>query len=647
MNKKPSILALEKLRRLIESERQAEIAAYQETVKETPLLERRNKGICWYPVQITREEIGLGEKLFLEIERTSQQGEPHKFQEGQTAALFANLSSGKQENPSVHGVIDRVKRDTIRLVLNLDELPDWIDDGKLGLDLLYNESTFKSMKWALETVMEANANRLAELREILLGFAPPYFIKKEFNPKFPDLNDSQNEALQLIAAAKDVAIIHGPPGTGKTTTLVKAIFQTLKTEKQVLVCAPSNTAVDLLTAKLTSIGIKTLRIGHPARVDASLQEYSLDSHIANHTDYRQLKQLRKDAQKIRHKALKFKRHFGKEERQERRTLLQESRQVLQQARQLEDYILDNVLNEAQVITATLAGSDRPYMYKRQFTTVFIDEASQALEPACWIPITKSNRVVFAGDHCQLPPTVKTQAAQQEGLELSLFEKCIEKLEEASVMLRTQYRMHEQIMGFSATEFYYSQLQAHESVKNHTLGQELPILNIPFEYIDTAGCGFDEKQNPQTLSTANPQEAQLLLKYLTELVNAIELETGGLKDSFTLGIISPYKQQVLLLEDSLSDYSELQNRSSQISIDTVDGFQGQERDIIAISMVRSNDNGKIGFLSDIRRMNVAMTRARKKLIIIGDSATISTHPFYQRFLDYVEQNNAYRSAWEFV
>lgn len=644
---KAAIQELEQLLYLTEVERQAEIAQYQSIIKETPLQERKNKGLSWYPITIVKERIGLGEQLQLDIERTTQQGERHTFREGQTAALFVNMPTKKQDYPSLHGVIEWVRGDKLRLTVNVDELPDWIDDGKLGLNKLYNETTFKAMKTAVKTAIAAKDDRLAELRNILLGYAPAYFPTNAFAPTFPDLNKVQNQAVQLIATAQDVAIVHGPPGTGKTTTLVKAIVQTLKSEKQVLVCAPSNTAVDLLTQKLTEQGLNVVRIGHPARVDDTLLAHTLDAQIANHGSYKQLKQYRKDAQQIRKKALKYKRVFGKEERLERRALLQDAKDMKYQAYQLEKYILKDVVDTAQVITATMTGAAKGFLTYKIFSTVFIDESSQALEAAMWIPISNAQRVVMAGDHCQLPPTVKTSEAQRGGLMVSLFEKCIDRCKGASVMLQTQYRMHEHIMGFSSQEFYNNELVADESVKNHVLGEDALELLQAVEFIDTAGCGFEEAQNPKTLSIFNDQEAAILLKQLMAIFTEMENTYAEIPSDFSVGLIAPYREQVRFLEKELPNYPLLQQYAAHISINTVDGFQGQERDLIAISMVRSNGDGNIGFLSDIRRMNVAMTRAKKKLLIVGDSATLAVHPFYERFLDYIEQLGAYRSAWEFV
>lgn len=645
-----SLQTIDHLFQLIQTEQEEERKQYQEKVVNTPIAERRANGDTWYPVVIAKEEIGLGEQLILTIERTTAQGTSHSFQQGKTAALFVHIANNKGKPPFLSGIIRSVRRDELKLMVSVSELPDWIEEGRLGLDVLYNETTFKEMEFALKKLQRAEKKeRRAELRELFLGKATPYFATMPYALYFPHLNDSQNDAIRKVVAAEDVAIIHGPPGTGKTTTLVQAITHTLKKEKQVLVCAPSNTAVDLLTAKLREQGLTVVRIGHPARVNENLVDYTLDAQVSNHRDHKQLKQMRRDAHQLKIKARKYKRHFGAEEREERRENLASARHLLNQAKDLEKYILENVLDTAQVITATMVGASRVVLRNRQFSTVFIDEAGQALAPATFIPILKGKRVVMAGDHCQLPPTVKSDEAAKGGLMKSLFERCIEKMPDASTMLDTQYRMHEQIMQFSSEQFYKGELLADESVQEQVLVAESEEISLttPVDFIDTAGCGFEEQQNKLTLSLFNEQEGRLLLKYLSEVVAQLEQEGEALVSQVTIGVIAPYKEQVVLLREWILDYPVLQNYNHNISIHTVDGFQGQERDIIAISWVRSNEEGNIGFLRDLRRTNVAMTRAKRKLIMVGDSATLASHPFYQQLIQYVENIAAYRSAWELM
>ncbi len=646
---KNSAEEIQHLLQLIKAERDEEIKQYEQLIKETSIGERRKRGLTWYPVQIVNEEIGLGEQYILEIQRASHLDETHQFQSGQTAALYSNAYEG--EHLMLQGVIKKVRDNSLWLVVRNADLPEWLGDGKLGIDLLYNETTYREMEFTLQKLLKAkDSERLGHLREVLLGYREPSFYEKYPYISYPELNESQNRALQQIAIADDIAIVHGPPGTGKTTTLVKAIQHVIHTEKQVLVAAPSNTAVDLLSLKLFQKGVRVTRIGHPARVNEDLQHLTLDSQITKHPDYKRMVQTRKEALQLKLEARKFKRNFGKEEREERKHLEGQSRMLLEYARQLEIYILNSVLDNAEAITVTLVGAAQQVLRDRMFETVFIDEAAQALEPATWIPILKAKRVIFAGDHCQLPPTVKSTEAIKKGLNLSLFEKCIKRTK-AHTMLETQYRMNEKIMQFSSEVFYQTNLTAHPSVAQHALtplaDSAYPELSKPFEFIDTAGCGFEEVQNPQTMSLSNPQEAALLLKYLSQIMEALEFEQPDSAGEVSIGIIAPYKEQVRLIATEIHHYETLVKYLPNISIDTVDGFQGQERDIIAMSMVRSNDRGEIGFLSDVRRTNVAMTRARKKLIMTADSATLAVHPFYKKLLDYIDQIDAYRSAWELL
>ncbi|MGZ4055494.1 MAG: AAA domain-containing protein [Bacteroidia bacterium] len=639
------------LRKLLKTERDEDFEQYKQHFSRNNINHRKLNGVTWYPVIITNTEIGLGEYLSIDIERTTNHNEPHQFSGGKVASLFSNNNT---ESGTLNGTIKVLGPNKIRLSLNIDELPDWCDDGKLGINLLFDETSYKEMDIALEKVISASHNRLAVLRDVMYEVKPPAFDKVDESLHITGLNQSQNAAVQKIISAKDIAIIHGPPGTGKTTTLVQAIRQTLKTEKQVLVCSPSNTAVDLLTEKLHREGITVLRLGNPARISEEVMMNTLDAKVAAHESYKDLKSYRKTADEYFRMAGKYKRTFGKEEREQRQLFYQEARKILQEARALEDYIISEQFEKAQVIACTPVVSSGRMMRDKQFSTVFIDEAAQALEPMCWIPISRSNRVIFAGDHFQLPPTVKSKKAEAEGLKETLFERCMH-IENVSVMLNTQYRMHQHIMNFSNQKFYGENLKADASVKDTVLSFDANenLLNSPLDFIDTAGCGYSEIMNPESLSIANPEEGQLLIKHLKLLLEQYSQSPASLKAAersnkkITIGIISPYKEQVQYLTNQIGADEELQNYKSQIAVKTVDGFQGQERDIIYISLVRSNDQKEIGFLNDIRRMNVALTRAKKKLVVIGDSATLANHPFYKNFLDYADSIGSYRSAYEFI
>lgn len=640
------------LRKLLKIERDEDFEQYKQHFSRNNINHRRQNGVTWYPIVISNIEIGFGEYLSIDVERTTNQNEPHQFSGGKIASLFSNNTA--IELGTLNGTIKVLGPNKIRLSLNTDELPDWCDDGKLGINLLFDETSYKEMDIAMEKVISASHNRLAVLRDVMYEVKPPSFEKVDESLHITGLNQSQNAAVQKIVAAKDIAIIHGPPGTGKTTTLVQAIRQTLKSEKQVLVCSPSNTAVDLLTEKLHREGITVLRLGNPARISEEVLMNTLDAKVAAHESYKDLKSYRKTAEEYFRMAGKYKRTFGKEEREQRQLFYQEARKILHEARALEEYIISEQFDKAQVIACTPVVSSGRMMRDKQFSTVFIDEAAQALEPMCWIPISRSNRVVFAGDHFQLPPTVKSKKAETEGLKETLFEHCMH-IANVSVMLNTQYRMHEHIMNFSNQKFYGGNLKADVSVKDTVLSYDADemLLNTALDFIDTAGCGYTEIMNPESLSIANPEEGQLLIKHLKLLLTQYTQSTNVHKDQsgsnkrITIGVIAPYKEQVQYLTNQIDADEELMKYRSQIAIKTVDGFQGQERDVIYISLVRSNDQKEIGFLSDIRRMNVALTRAKRKLVVIGDSVTLANHPFYKNFLDYADRIAAYKSAFEFI
>jgi ATP-dependent RNA/DNA helicase IGHMBP2 len=627
---------------ILKIEEEEDRAQYNDRILRYSINERKQQGVTWYPIIIRESYYGVGERLIVEIERPSDKNIPHQFQTGRLASLFSNSEKG--EKFAVNGVISAVRENNLRITLNVDELPEWANRGKLGIDLLFDETSYKEMRQTLIKVKKAEG-RLGELRDILLGFEKAGFKPLKERIEVANLNSSQKEAVENILSAEDVAIIHGPPGTGKTTTLIEAIIAVLKNEKQVLVCAPSNNAVDLLTQKLSERGVNVLRFGNPARISEALVHHSIDVKVTEHKEYKSIKELKKRASEFRNMASKYKRHFGREERNQRKALFDEAYKILDDANKIESYIVDDLIEKAQVITCTPVGSANYLLKERTFNIVFIDEAAQALEPATWIPITRSKKVVFAGDHFQLPPTVKSDEAARKGLNVTLFERAI-NVQKADVMLNVQYRMNEEIMGFSSGYFYKNGLIADESVRRGILlkDSENPSINKAVEFIDTAGCGYQETYETSDTSVENKEEADLLVKHLRELRDSLEQNKASL-NNFSVGIISPYKAQVNYLKEKFLEDEWLSYPT--IGINSVDGFQGQERDIIYISLVRSNENSEIGFLKDYRRMNVAMTRARKKLVIIGDSATLSADDFYNKFLSYVEKIGAYKSAWEII
>ena len=613
---------------LLQIEKDEDYAQYQRKMLNTSLEERRKQGVTWYPTSLTNQFISTGERYTLEIERTSHFDQNHAFQVGAVISIF----SGHDEKTfALQGVISYLKRDKMRVVINQDELPDWLRDGRLGVNLLFDEGSYREMQKALKEVLKVEKGRLAELREVFYGERQAQF-KKGFDFQSVYLNAGQNKALTKIFNAQDVAVIHGPPGTGKTTTLVNAIKEVVKTERQVMVCAQSNAAVDFLVEKLDDLGIEVLRLGHPARLTPEVIENSLDVKISHHGFFKELKEVRKRSEEYRRMAGKYKRNFGHEERMQRGLLRKEARLLKEDADRIEQQITEDLMDRAQVIACTLVGSTHPLVEDRQFKTVFIDEASQALEPAAWIAIRKAYRVVMAGDHLQLPPTVKSREAAKQGLEKTLFEKAMQR-EDLSVMLETQYRMHPDIVCFSSDYFYNSGLKTAEEVRLRDQYDD----SDHFVFIDTAGTGFKEKLKKQTLSTFNEEEALLLV---THLANNLSLEES-------VGIIAPYKAQVEVLTKLIQESESFDAVRENISINSVDAFQGQERDVIYISLTRSNEKNEIGFLKEYRRMNVAMTRAKSRLVIVGDSGTLAKDSFYNSVIDYAQKTGTYKSAFEFM
>jgi ATP-dependent RNA/DNA helicase IGHMBP2 len=628
-----------KLLDLLKIERDEDKRAYLKLTETASVADRRSAGLTWYPIAIRGTEPSRGDYLTVEVERTTHQDLSHQLRFGASAALFSNHEPKKDR---VEGTISHQSGNRLKITLFTEELPDWCRDGKLGIDLLFDDNSYDEMQNALK-----QASALSEKPEenrlipILTGEKSASFSAEIVRANFNGLNPSQQEAVNKIVNAHDLAVVHGPPGTGKTTTLVQAIkILNGINKQQILVVAPSNTAVDLLTEKLALEGLNVLRIGNPARVSERLMALTLDSKMAEHSQMKDVKKLKKQASEYKNMAHKYKRSFGRAERDQRKALFDEAHKIMKDVGKIEQFIIDDLVAKAQVITATLVGANHYTIRNVKFNTVVIDEAAQAPEPACWIPILKAQKVILAGDHFQLPPTIKSHEAAKGGLSITLLEKCVALHPEAVVLLNEQYRMNETIMGFSSKEFYQNQLRAHASVAQ----QLLFAGDLPLTFVDTAGCGFDEKL--EGTSTTNPEEAAFLFKHLQKLV--AELDNHFTIENFpTIAIISPYKEQIRLLKEQLSATPDLLKYESKIAVNTIDSFQGQERDIVYIGLTRSNTGGDIGFLSDIRRMNVAMTRAKKKLVVIGDSATLGSLAFYADFIGYAEEHGGYQSAWEYL
>jgi ATP-dependent RNA/DNA helicase IGHMBP2 len=628
---------LRELQQLLQIEKAADLEFFKTIIQNKPLDQRRKEGFTWYPVQVTRTGYTFGDRAFVTIERSlGEKDEPHQFRSGNVVQLFTNQPNAYKKEFS--GTVQSLDKNTMRITLNSKDLPDWLQDGQIGVDLLFDERSYLEMERALRQVVEAHGNRLAELRDIFLGHVPPFEVAMpNFPLNLPRLNVSQNVAVQDILNTHDVSIIHGPPGTGKTTTVVQAVRKLCETEHTVLVTAPSNTAADLLTERLAAEGLTIVRIGNISRVDETIVRHTLESQIAAHPESKNIKKVKIEAAMLRQKSRTFKRKFDYEARSKREQLKEEAKALSAWANQLEDQLIANILDNAQVITCTLVGSAHSVLGNRRFRTVVIDEAAQALEPATWIPILRASKVVLAGDPFQLPPTVKSNEAARAGLSVTLIEKAIQRLPKVN-LLNVQYRMHEVIMDFSNQYFYGGALTAHDSVATRELVNFQDEKSITF--IDTAGCGFEEKTNSENKSKYNPEEFYILREHLYQYIALFEYEKPS------IGIISPYREQVVLMKEELAEDPILKGIVAP-TVQTIDGFQGQERDVIYISLVRSNEKAEIGFLADYRRMNVAMTRAKMKLVVIGDSATIGENKFYKAFLDYCEANGTYRSAWSFM
>jgi superfamily I DNA and/or RNA helicase len=516
----------------------------------------------------------------------------------------------------------------------------WISGSHFDLDLSSDEVSRNRERAALQTVASVRG-RLGELRQIVLGDLDPVYGKRR-QPRFGDvrillaadgLNPSQREAIEFALSAEDIAIIHGPPGTGKTTSVAAFIRQATRRGEKVLACAPSNTAVDNLLERVVGCGQRVVRIGHPARVKDELRIHTLDALVETHENMRLVKDLLRQAEDLYRKADRYTR--AKPARGAKQDLRREARQLKADARQLERQAIDHVLDGAEVICATTSIDDE-VLGDRLFDWVVIDEACQCTESACWVPLQRGRRILLAGDHCQLPPTVISTMAAREGYSRSMLERLVETYGVAITrQLDVQYRMHAAIMGFSSAQFYHDTLRADDAVRCHLLSDlpyvvSSPVTDEPLTYIDTAGANYDEEPEPDGMSLRNPAEGHLVLEKVRQLLEA------GLRTA-DIAVIAPYAAQVRWLREHVPD--------RELEIDTVDGFQGREKEAVVISLVRSNRQGEIGFLADIRRMNVALTRARRKLIVVGDSATLGGHPFYAALLEYFEATGHYHTVWE--
>ena len=633
-------------RTLLQLEYYTEKEAFRKLTEQMGMQRKVKRGDAWYPLRVGKSFYNSLNQRAIEVFRTSDQDIEHNFEFGRPVMFFkVKNEEGKVKNSTLKyfsftGTVNYVDGD--RMVITVPDSAPLLDlqqaTEEIGIQLSFDETSYKLMFEALDRTMKAKNNRLAYLRDLF--YSHQEAAKFTFEPmRFPWLNPTQEKAVNEVLWAKDVAIVHGPPGTGKTTTLVEAINETLMRESQVLVCAQSNMAVDWISEKLVDRGVNVLRIGNPTRVNDMMLGFTYERRFEAHPDYPQLWAIRKAIRELRKNRKKGSESYH-----------QKLERLKSRATELEIRINSELLGEARVIACTLVGSAHRLLEGMKFGTLFIDEAAQALETACWIPMRRASRVILAGDHCQLPPTVKSIAALRAGLGKTLMERIAENKPEVVTLLKIQYRMNEEIMRFSSDWFYHGEVESAPQIKYRSILED----DSPITWIDTSNeenqvtiegddvvsgekrddMNFHEQFVGESFGRINKAEADLTLLTLAEYLTQVG-KRRVLEESIDVGIISPYRAQAQYLKRLLKKYEFFKPYRRLISVNTVDGFQGQERDVILISLVRSNDEGQIGFLKNLRRMNVAMTRARMKLIILGDKSTMTKHPFYQKLWEYVE------------
>lgn len=614
----------------------AEKEAYQLRARQKGVARQVKRGDAWFPVSIGRSYYNSLNQQVIEIFRITDEEIEHNFEPGKPVAFFKSGEDGAFTTIKSPFSVSYVDGDRMVVVVpDKAAVAQLQGSNDVGVMLSFDETSYRTMFDALERAMRGKG-RLGYLRDLFFTpqMKPETFTFRQM--RFPYLNEVQEKAVNEVLRAKDVAIVHGPPGTGKTTTLVEAINETLLRETQVMVCAQSNMAVDWISEKLVDRGINVLRIGNPTRVDDKMLSFTYERRFEAHPDYPQLWSIRK--------AIREMRASGKHND----SWHQRMDSLKGRATELELRIQSELFNEARVIACTLVGSANRLLDGKRFGTVFIDEAAQALEAACWIPLRRAGRVILAGDHCQLPPTVKCYEAMRAGLGRTMMERLVQQKPEAVTLLKVQYRMNEEIMRFSSDWFYHGEVVAAPNVRFRGILD----YDKPIEWIDTscfnseldngatkpdgdAEMSFKEEFVGETFGRINKAEARLTLYALETYFERIGKQRI-LDEKIDVGIISPYRAQVQYLRQQLHQWNSFKPYRKAISVNTVDGFQGQERDVILISLVRSNDEGEIGFLRDLRRMNVAITRARMKLIILGDATTMTRHPFYKKLWEAVKQ-----------
>ena len=617
-----AILQLQQQRLLLQIEYNHEKEEFRRQTETMGVERKVRRGDAWFPVAVGRSYYNSLNQMVVEVTRQPGSDIEHNFEPGRPVCFFTLKRDTKTGRDTIQylsftATVSYAEQD--RMVIALPDAGRVVDlqrQEAIGVQLFFDETSYRLMFDALDRVLRAKTGRLAALRDIFYTKAP--VSKLSFEPmRFPWLNPSQEKAVNEVLWAKDVAVVHGPPGTGKTTTLVEAIYETLRRESQVMVCAQSNMAVDWISEKLVDRGVAVLRIGNPTRVNDKMLSFTYERRFEAHPDYPQLWSIRKAIRELRSQKKRPDSWHQKMERLKSRAV------------ELELRIRSSLFGEARVIACTLTGAANRVLEGEKYSTLFIDEAAQALEAACWIAIRKAGRVIFAGDHCQLPPTVKSIAALKGGLGKTLMERIVEHKPEVVTLLKVQYRMNEQIMRFSSDYFYGGAVETAPEVGHRGILD----YDVPMMWIDTTYVDGKEEFVGENCGRINRAEADMTLAVLQEYFDKIG-KKRILDESIDVGIISPYRAQVQLLRKMIRQKEYFRPFRHLVSVNTVDGFQGQERDVVVISLVRSNDNGEIGFLRDLRRMNVAITRARMKLIILGCAATMTRHPFYRRLYEYV-------------
>lgn len=618
---KSPVLYLQHQYELLQIEYEYEKEQFKQQTELMGIGRKIKRGMCWYPLNLGRNYYNALNQLVIEVERREDKDIEHQFEYGRPVCFFTQDVSGKLNYQNFVATVNYVDEDRMVVILpSVDALLALQSKEVVGVQLYFDETSYRLMFEALKQVIGAKNNRLAELRDIFHGTQPASTFS--FHPlRFPWLNATQEEAVNKVLHAKDVAIVHGPPGTGKTTTLVEAVYETLHRENQVLVCAQSNMAVDWISEKLVDRGVSVLRIGNPSRVNDKMLSFTYERRFESHPDYPQLWSIRKAIRELYARSRKG---------AEREAVRQKINSLKDRATELEIRINESLFSEARVIACTLVGSANRLLTGQKFGTLFIDEAAQALEAACWISIRKADRVILAGDHCQLPPTVKAPEALRAGLGHTLMQTIVKNKPDTVSLLKLQYRMNDEIMRFSSEWFYGGMLQSAPEVKYRSILD----FDTPIEWINTEGLDCNEEFIGENYGRINKSEAELSIEQLKGYITKIGRERF-LDERIDVGMISPYKAQVQYLRRLVRNDAFFKPYRQAITINTVDGFQGQERDVILISLVRANEEGQIGFLNDLRRMNVAITRARMKLIILGDASTLTRHAFYKKLYTYIE------------